>query len=463
MDINTAIQLSDPQAGDPDAVGFTIDTLQIGRARLRGIKIKDRYGAINFIETVITLLERTMRRRTGNHAMFPADLPYPAPTRLLSQELRLYLDECKRRRLSTSHLRNIQQAARIFLASCEDVPVSQINHEHIVAFWDAMRWWPSTRLLRRELRGMTDQQILAEGRATNTPPPADSTIHYRMRIISTFFEHLKTKRAISHSPCDAVNTKVGGAKRSTVRRSFTDNELTALFDRHTFLHWATLPHLWWIPMIGLFTGARVNEIAQLKVKDVECVHGIWCFHIRITTDDDRIGKGGYGSRQKLKCKSSARIIPIAQPLLDAGLLDFVEDIKRLPHSRLFPHLRHHINPKTDEPDGTGYAPGFSRQFNPYLRQFVPDRYLSFHGFRYLVSSTLQRKGAALPLIAKITGHTLTAEAPTLEKFYIEEEPEEITLKKMSAALSLLSPPVSLPTYTKGQFARTLRDPSKLHP
>ena len=77
--------------------------------------------------------------------------------------------------------------------------------------------------------------------------------------------------------------------------------------------------------IGLHTGARIGEVAQLKVKDIVDDGGVWCFSIRKTMDDDLRGSSGAHSRQRLKGKSAVRKLPIAQALLDAGFLEFVEE------------------------------------------------------------------------------------------------------------------------------------------
>ena len=36
----------------------------------------------------------------------------------------------------------------------------------------------------------------------------------------------------------------------------------------------------WIPLIGLFTGMRLEEISQLYVWDLTKIDGIWCLDIK---------------------------------------------------------------------------------------------------------------------------------------------------------------------------------------
>ena len=46
----------------------------------------------------------------------------------------------------------------------------------------------------------------------------------------------------------------------------------------------TLPERYWIPLIGCYSGMRLNEICQLYVDDVLQVEGIWCFSVNGVKD-----------------------------------------------------------------------------------------------------------------------------------------------------------------------------------
>ena len=75
---------------------------------------------------------------------------------------------------------------------------------------------------------------------------------------------------------------------------------------------------YWVPLIGLHSGMRLNEICQLDVADIRIIDGIACFAV---TEESLSG-----SRDKsLKTKSSARIVPVHPTLLDLGLMAFVDE------------------------------------------------------------------------------------------------------------------------------------------
>ncbi|MBB1262512.1 integrase, partial [Streptomyces sp. OF8] len=132
-------------------------------------------------------------------------------------------------------------------------------------------------------------------------------------------------------------------------RLFDEEDLRRIFAPNTFIPWAMkAPHRWWVPMIGLHTGARINEVAQLKMNDIVQEAGVWCIRIQKTVDSDLSHKDRNRSRQSLKGKAAVRTLPIPQPLLDAGFLAFVEDIRACGHPRLFPHLSAGVRRDTGE-------------------------------------------------------------------------------------------------------------------
>jgi integrase len=66
----------------------------------------------------------------------------------------------------------------------------------------------------------------------------------------------------------------------------------------------------WVPWLCAYTGARVNEMTQLRGQDVEQIEGVWT--LRITPEAGSV-KGG-----------KARVVPIHEHLIAQGFLDVVE-------------------------------------------------------------------------------------------------------------------------------------------
>ena len=107
----------------------------------------------------------------------------------------------------------------------------------------------------------------------------------------------------------------------------------------------------WIPLIGLFCGLRLNEICQLDVADIREVEGVACFWITASTDGNETDK-------RLKTRSSERLVPIHPYLLDQGFMKFVAQRKRVRELKLFGEI---------ELGCAGYR---SSTFSQWFRRFV---------------------------------------------------------------------------------------------
>lgn len=180
-------------------------------------------------------------------------------------------------------------------------------------------------------------------------------------------------------------------KTTSKRRPWTADELQKLFDQP--LHAAhSLPRdrkagkeaAYWIPLLGLYTGARVSELAQLRVEDIKTIHG-WA--VMAITDE--------GQGQKVKTSAGVRDVPIHSELIRLGFLDYVENLRRIKEDLLWPHL-----PAREGKPG-GY---FSHWFGEYRRSLGFGKNPDFHCFRHTVRTQLAEGGIAEPLIDALIGH-----------------------------------------------------------
>jgi integrase len=444
------------------SVGWSARTLRIGRVQLEFVSIHDTAGAYNFGEFVSTTLEGTKRKRAGRTATrYLEHLPNNVPARLLSEETADYLKDMERRELSRTALSCQRHHFRLLLLATGDIPVSRITCDHIRDFWDVMRWWPKNAGSQKRFEGLTDPEILQAGKDENREPPAHATLNLAQRQIAAFFNRLLKKRVIASSPLDGFGEIKKSLVQPETRRAFSGAELSAIFSQESFVPWANrFPHAWWAPLIGLYTGARVGEIAQLKVADVFQEHGVWCFHFRITPDANG------AITQSLKGASSIRIVPVAKQLIDAGFLDFMGDVREGGHPRLFPQLKLGVSKATGKNNGVSYGAGMSQQFASFLRKKHPniEKGLAFHGLRHTMITYLGINKVPVDLIASITGHDDDDRRsfPVLEKHYLHLPSAQLR-KDQLAALDGFNPPVSLPKYVKGQFAKRFGPNAKKYP
>lgn len=438
--------------------------LRVGRFLFENISLTGRDAAINFQEMLQTVGAHTRRARIGKDGTrYPEPLPMGAPARLLSIEIADYLTDMHRRNLQLTTITAAARSLKILLIACGNVPVNRIDRQHILGLFDLLRWAPPNITTDGALKGLSAAALIAKGKQDGVGQPAVATFELHRRFLSTFFNTLVTGHAIPFSPMASFREmKKDLVEGEKPERLFGPEDLKKIFNPDTFVPWAIkFPHRWWGPMLGLYTGARINEIAQLKLADIVQEGDVWCIAIRSTMDADLKHRPGRQSRQRLKGKSAVRRIPIAKPLLDAGFLDFLEDVKACGHPRLFPHLSAGINRLTGETNAR-YSQGLLNQFGTYLKDLGFPKGVGFHGFRHTLSTELDSTGVNEMDIALITGHSPTKKVPVLQDAYIHKSPERVRARQV-AALKQYLPPVNLPVYQRGQFKERLRKGAKFYP
>lgn len=169
-------------------------------------------------------------------------------------------------------------------------------------------------------------------------------------------------------------------------KSFTADELKKIFDPVNYITQKTTPTDFWLPMLGLFTGGRLNELCQLLPNDIKNVGGIWSISI---TDENE--------KQSLKTIASKRIIPLHSRLIELGFLEFVEDMNRSGYEMLFPYL-------TANAFGN-YSETPSERFGKYLDSVgIVDDQKVFHSFRSTSNNKLKQSGVAEETRCQFIGH-----------------------------------------------------------
>ncbi len=151
----------------------------------------------------------------------------------------------------------------------------------------------------------------------------------------------------------------------------------------------------WVPLIALYTGARLNEICQLYVDDIQIKEGIHIISINKNND------------KKVKTLAGIREIPIHPELLKLGLLEYADQQykdKNNKSKRLFPELK---------PNTRGeYSASISQWFNRMLKtinknilnldQQFQKKHV-FHSFRHTVRTELRNHSVPKERVIRIGG------------------------------------------------------------
>ena len=149
----------------------------------------------------------------------------------------------------------------------------------------------------------------------------------------------------------------------------------------------------WAVLVGVFTGARLAEICQMEIADIQEHDGVLCFSINSTAN-------GQGNFKQLKSDAATRLIPIHSNLRDLGFGDYVRSVrnKHGNASRLFPDFTYQKN--------TGYTKNFGRWYNETLmaRLGIKSSSHIFHGLRHTMNTRLLQAGVEPSVVAMLLGH-----------------------------------------------------------
>ena len=196
--------------------------------------------------------------------------------------------------------------------------------------------------------------------------------------------------------------QTSSVKLKDKKESFTDDDLHLIFNPKTYLpaifenplSRIKYPY-YFIPILGVFTGARLEELCMCRTKDIMKVKGVWVYRIR--------EEGEYGDEETIvKNPYSERDIPLHPVLTDTlGFIKYVKMIEKIGHNRVFHELTK---------IGSGrFQQNVGKFFNErYLKKIgIKDgvRKVSFHSFRHSVETHLTNQNVNPRFIDYLQGHS----------------------------------------------------------
>jgi len=222
-----------------------------------------------------------------------------------------------------------------------------------------------------------------------------STVNKHLSFLGGFCDWLVAHGWLDRSPIEGMLLKVD--KDENAGSPFTSDQLNILFKSSLFKGCLSEQgwhrpgsilfndHRYWVPLIALFSGMRLGEIAQLDVKSVRKASGVLLFDV-----NKMDGK-------TTKTMNSIRIVPVHSSLLELGVEAYLETVLKSGAKRLFPLLKANARGQI--------AGDYSRDFNRFLRK-IGIAGVSFHSFRHGVADALRRAGHLDNEIALILGHSV---------------------------------------------------------
>jgi integrase len=283
------------------------------------------------------------------------------------------------------------KAFRRFVQLHGDLPITAVTRRHVAAFKDALLKMPARP--KRAIRELPMPEVIKlVGDNPKVPKLSAGSVKKDLAAVQSVISWAVENGYREDNPASGI--KIREAKnKSDERLPYELKDLQRLFASPVFAsgfrpRGGAGAAAYWLPILALFTGARLEELGLLRTTDVQQADRIWFLDIHNLDPGKRI-----------KTKSSKRKVPIHPELLRLGFLRYVEKRRELGKDvNLFPDLK---------PDGKGVVTGnWSKWWGRYARSVgVTDRRKVFHSFRHTFKDACRAAGIEEAIHDALTGHS----------------------------------------------------------
>jgi integrase len=286
-----------------------------------------------------------------------------------------------------------------FVELCGNLPVRNVTPAVVRDYRALVAKLPVKGVGRGRL---TAHQKIAKAEAEGLPLSSPGTISNKLRALSAVLSKAKRTGHLGDKGNPVIEgeflrdaTKSLRVKAIRRRKHYVASELKTIFVSPVFsADWqpprATFGKAWyWIPLLLYYTGARLEEVAQLAARDVRCDAGVYYLNILNADDEDDEGRG-------VKTDGSRRDVPLHPDLVALGFVCYAESVPQ--DGQLFPSLKM-------SPAGY-YGTNFAKRWANYLRATVGlvSTAHPCHGFRHTFKTLCREARIDEDAQDAITGH-----------------------------------------------------------
>lgn len=316
-------------------------------------------------------------------------------------------------------------------------PKSEDTLEYLLNYWKqqtapAPRSVEAATFAFKELAALTEKTIASKITKTDIVLYKDKrletvtpeTVQKDLNLLKAIFNCAVRNAKLTVNPAEGVMAPATKGKKK-VRIPFSSDELKTIFSSRIYTEnfrpkGGAGEASFWLPLMALFTGARLTELGQLLIEDIQEESGIRYLFITTDTSDDDEDETTVKS---LKTESSRRRVPIHPELLRCGFMEYVSTMQKAGHKRLFPAIKSATKQLT--------AP-YSKWFGNYKRKAlgITNKRKTFHSFRHGFKDACRISNILREHHNKLTGHGNKSEGDNYGD-------ELYPLKPLSEAMSLL--------------------------
>ena len=257
---------------------------------------------------------------------------------------------------------------------------------------------------RKYFAGLNGPEIIAKNKELGLPLRKESQAMRDIERVSTVYRWAITHQMITYNPFEGLCVSKSKTQKIRVlglaaddkdkKIPFTSSDLKQIFSHPVYtqgrigrntIDKIRLHYQYWVMLIVLMTGARPNEICQLRLDDIKNIDGVLCFLVQ-TVDED----------QSVKNETAVRIIPVPDMLFKYGFQSYLDSVQG--GRMLFPDLTYTAD--------SGYygkvEDWFRYHFSKPMGLNAQNK--SLYSMRHSFIFDYQKRGARCPIVAQLVGH-----------------------------------------------------------
>lgn len=258
--------------------------------------------------------------------------------------------------------------------------------------------WLLDRIGQKPVGQITRQDILAFKAKLIAEGQTATNIKNKLSRVRTLLQYAADNGHAAANVAAGVSIKDPDAGKKK-RLPFSLDALNAIFASPVFANGERPTQgrgeaAYWMPLLAILTGARLEELGQLRPEDVlrqsypdpdGDQQSAWFIHLTAEAG-------------KLKNIASERLVPVHPELERLGFLGYASAMQKQGQERLFPAL-------TRGPHGN-FTHRWGQWFGAYLRQDcgVADKRMTFHSFRHAFIDYARRPDIPEAVQRRLVGH-----------------------------------------------------------